>query len=92
MIKFDTSDESNDYSSYRCLTYGDVLFDYCVCRQRIKFFKQNRINRIKIRTNLNMAYEVVKVTMKEEETNYVKEFYRLSNYNEKQALIAHMLR
>ena len=45
------------------------------------------VSLIKIRTLLNFAFEVVKMTVHGEETNYVDEFYREFNYNEKEALI-----
>ena len=64
--------QSADSDIDPCLTYGNVLYEYCFYRQRIKFFHTKRVSLMKIRKMLDFAYDVVKVAMSDETASYIQ--------------------
>lgn len=69
------------------LTYGNVLYDFCLYRMKLKYFHQKRLWIRKIHRLLNMTYEVVRAITKDDKLPYIEEFYREYNYKKYQKQI-----
>ena len=69
------------------LTYGNVLYDFCQYRMKLKFFHKKRLWIRKIHKLLNLTYEVVRAITKDDHLPYIEEFYREYNYKKYQSQI-----
>ena len=67
------------------LTYGNVLYDFCLYRMKLKFFHKKRLWIRKIHKLLNLTYEVVRAITKDDNLPYIEEFYREYNYKKYQS-------
>lgn len=72
-------------------TYGDILYDFCLYRHRLKFFLTKRMQLRKINRLLNLTYEIVRAVTLKSDLEYTQEFYRELNYQKYQKHIrSHM--
>ena len=62
------------------MTFGDVLYEFCAYRTRLKSFSMKRLQVRRIMRMLNFTSEVVRAVTMASDLPYVEEFYRKSNF------------
>lgn len=68
-------------------SYGNILYDFCNYRLRLKFFHKKRLWLRKINHFLNFNYEIIRAVQKQNQLDQIQEFYREFNYKKFQAEI-----
>ena len=62
------------------MTFGDVLYEFCAYRTRLRSFNTKRLQVRKVMRMLHYTSEVVRAVTMASDLPYVEEFYRKSNF------------
>ena len=68
-------------------TYGNALYEFCLIRNKLKFFHHKSLWINKINHLLGLNVDIVKAVTKEVELPYIEEFYREYNFEKYQQSI-----
>ena len=61
-------------------SYGDLLYEYCLFRNKLKQFMTKRLKERKVQRLVNLVSEVVRALTFREDMNVFEEFYHQYSY------------